>query len=102
MWSTSASAVCGGRSGPRRRSRPFVMPDIDSLRRRSVELALFAFALANLGAMVVWQRWETVPFHFIWVSLTIVYGFRVWRPASTALTLGFVAVSTGILIVVDI
>jgi signal transduction histidine kinase len=78
------------------------MPDIDSLRRRSVELAWFAFALANLAAMLVWERWETVPFHFIWVSLTIVYGFRVWRPASTALTLGFVAVSTGILIVVDI
>ena len=22
--------------------------------------------------------WETIPFHFVWISLTLVYGFRVW------------------------
>jgi signal transduction histidine kinase len=71
------------------------------LRRRSVELAWFAFAIANLLAMIRWERWETIPFHFIWVSLTLVYGFRVWKPSSTALTLGFVIVSTGILILID-
>src|SRR5438477_25177 len=71
------------------------------LRRRAVELAWLAFAIANLLAMIRWERWETVPFHFIWVSLTLVYGFRVWRPSSTALTLGFVIVSTGVLILID-
>jgi two-component system OmpR family sensor kinase len=71
------------------------------LRRRAVELAWFAFAVANLLAMLRWERWETIPFHFIWVSLTLVYGFRIWRPSSTALTLGFVVVSTGILILID-
>ena len=71
------------------------------LRRRSIELAWFAFAVANLLAMIRWERWETIPFHFIWVSLTLVYGFRVWKPSSTALTLGFVIVSTGILILID-
>ena len=78
------------------------MPATDWLRRRAVELGWVAFAIANLLAMVRWERWETVPFHFIWVSLTLVYGFRVWRPAATALTLGFVIVSTGTLITVDI
>jgi signal transduction histidine kinase len=73
----------------------------DWLTRRGVELAWFAFALANLAAMMRWQRWETIPFHFIWVSLTLVYGFRVWRSASTGLTLGFVVVSTGVLILID-
>jgi signal transduction histidine kinase len=72
------------------------------LRRRGVELAWFAFAVANLGAMVLWEQWETIPFHFIWVSLTLLYGFRVWRPSSTAATLGFVIVSTGSLILIDI
>ena len=72
------------------------------LRRRAVELAWLAFALANLLAMVRWEYWETVPFHFIWVSLTLVYGFRVWRPGATALTLGFVIISTGALILIDI
>jgi signal transduction histidine kinase len=72
------------------------------LRRRAVELAWLAFAIANLLAMIRWEWWETVPFHFIWVSLTLVYGFRVWRPGATALTLGFVIVSTGTLILIDI
>jgi signal transduction histidine kinase len=71
------------------------------LQRRGVELAWVAFAIANLLAMLRWERWETIPFHFIWVSLTLVYGFRVWRPGATALTLGFVILSTGVLITID-
>src|SRR6266566_4398852 len=102
MSSTSAFAGCARSSGPDRRSKPSAMPATAWLRRRAVELGWFAFALANLLAMVRWERWETVPFHFIWVSLTLVYGFRVWRPGATALTLGFVIVSTGTLITVDV
>jgi signal transduction histidine kinase len=52
--------------------------------------------------MVLWAPWETIPFHFIWVSLTIVYGFRVWRMGATAAVLGGVAVVTGFLIALDI
>jgi signal transduction histidine kinase len=71
------------------------------LRNRRVELAWFAFAVANLIAMVAWETWETIPFHFIWVSLTLVYGFRVWRMPATVAVLGGVCVSTGILILRD-
>jgi signal transduction histidine kinase len=66
-----------------------------------VELAWFAFAGANLAAMAIWPEWETIPFHFIWVSLTLLYGFRVWRPAPTGVVLGFVVVATGALILQD-
>lgn len=72
------------------------------LRSRSVELAWFAFAVANLAAMLRWETWETVPFHFIWVSLTLLYGFRVWRPLPTAATLGGVILVTATLIGIDI
>jgi signal transduction histidine kinase len=41
------------------------------------------FAVLNLIAMIVFPDWETVPFHLIWVSLTILYGIRVWRNGST-------------------
>jgi signal transduction histidine kinase len=41
------------------------------------------------------SRWETVPFHLIWVSLTLLYGFRVWRPSTTAIVLGVVMATTG-------
>jgi signal transduction histidine kinase len=60
------------------------------------------FAAANLVAMIRWESWETIPFHFIWVSLTLLYGFRVWRPLPTALVLLCVCISTGALIVDDI
>ncbi len=77
------------------------MPDTALLRRSSLELAWFAFAAANIGAMVAWPAWETIPFHFIWVSLTLLFGFRLWRPFGTYLLLGFVAAATGSLILVD-
>ena len=77
------------------------MRAIDLLRRRPVEAAWATFAIANLVAMGAWPGWETIPFHFIWISLTIVYGFRVWRPAATLLTLLAVVAVTGALILQD-
>jgi signal transduction histidine kinase len=77
------------------------MRAIEFLRRRPVEVAWAAFAAANLVAMAAWPGWETIPFHFIWISLTLVYGFRVWRPAATYLTLGAVVTATGGLILDD-
>jgi signal transduction histidine kinase len=67
-----------------------------------VDLAWLAFAAANLVAMGLVPRWETVPFHFIWVSLTIVYGYRVWGAPKTALVLTAVVLSTGALLVYDV
>jgi signal transduction histidine kinase len=71
-------------------------------RRRAVELAWVAFAGANVAAMIRWESWETIPFHFIWVSLTLVYGFRVWRTGATLATLSVVGAITGALITIDI
>src|SRR4051812_32270800 len=71
------------------------------LRRRGVELAWFAFAAANLVAMALVPSWETIPFHFIWISLTLLYGFRVWEPKPTAFVLGLVILATGSLILSD-
>lgn len=45
--------------------------------------------------------WETVPFHFIWVSITILYGFRVWRSGPTVLILVAVMTTTGVGIFAD-
>jgi signal transduction histidine kinase len=72
-----------------------------SLRRRGVEAAWFGFAAANLVAMELWPSWETIPFHFIWISLTLLYGFRVWEPKPTGIVLGLVIAGTGSLILSD-
>src|SRR4029078_8779157 len=77
------------------------MRGIDLLRRRPIAVAWGFFAAANLVAMEIWPGWETIPFHFIWISLTLVYGFRVWRPAATYLTLGAVVALTGSFILQD-
>jgi signal transduction histidine kinase len=66
-----------------------------------LEYAWVAFAILNLAAMVAiivlrfGQGWETVPFHFIYVSFTILYGFRAWRGRATLAGIAFVTVSTG-------
>jgi signal transduction histidine kinase len=59
-----------------------------------VDVAWVAFSIANLVAIVVFSRWETVPFHFIWISLTLLYGFRVWSIRPTVWVLTVVMVTT--------
>ena len=67
-----------------------------------LEYIWVAFALLNLAAMLAiievryGQGWETVPFHFIYVSFTILYGFRAWRGRATLLGILFVTVTTGV------
>jgi signal transduction histidine kinase len=73
------------------------MSDIASwLRSRSVELGWGAFAAVNLAVMFRIGLAQTVPFHFVWVSLTLVYGFRIWRPGTTMLVCAVVCVVTSL------
>lgn len=59
-------------------------------RRYWPEILWGVFAAANFAVLILIEEWETVPFHFVWVSLTLVYGFRVWRLGATLVTLGAV------------
>jgi signal transduction histidine kinase len=59
-----------------------------------VDVAWVAFSLVNLVAIVIFPHWETVPFHFIWISLTLLYGFRVWSTKPTAWVLAVVMATT--------
>ena len=70
-------------------------------RERWIDVAWVVFSLANLAAMLVIPTWETVPFHFIWVSLTVLYGFRVWRTRPTLTVLAAVMGLTGVFIGID-
>jgi signal transduction histidine kinase len=79
---------------PDRREWPF--------RKYWIDIAWGAFACLNLLAMLVFGEWETVPFHFIWVSVTLLYGFRVWKVRSTGWTLAAVMVTTGAFILIDV
>jgi signal transduction histidine kinase len=66
-----------------------------TLRRHWLEIVWGLFAAANVVIVVLLRHWETIPFHLVWVSLTLLYGFRVWRPRTTAVVLSVVMVATG-------
>ena len=68
---------------------------------RWLDVAWAVFSVVNLAAMFVIPDWETVPFHFIWVSLTLLYGFRVWRTRPTLAVLAIVMATTAIAIGFD-
>ena len=59
------------------------------------------FACLNLVAMLVLitddgpHGWETVPFHLIYVSFTLLYGYRMWRARGTIAGITFVSLSAG-------
>ena len=77
------------------------MPATGSTRLKRLELAWAGFVYLNLGLMWLWPRWETIPFHLIWLTLTLLYGFTVWAPRRTLAILTGIAALTGGLILDD-
>ncbi len=65
------------------------------------EVAWVIFSFVNLGVMIAAPDWETIPFHFIWVSLTLLYGFRVWSLGRTVWVLAIVMAATAAPIAID-
>jgi signal transduction histidine kinase len=65
------------------------------LRKRWIEIAWGAFTIVNVAVMYFLTTGVTVPFHFIWVSMTLVYGLRLWRLRTTLVVLGVVMVISG-------
>ena len=69
---------------------------------RALDIGWAVFSALNLVAMYWFAYWETIPFHFIWISLTLVYGFRAWRSSPTMWILGAVMVTTAAGIGLDV
>jgi two-component system, OmpR family, sensor kinase len=59
------------------------------------EVVWVVFALANTAVIVMFPSAATVPFHNIWVSLTLLYGFRLWSLGATVPILVAVCLGTG-------
>ncbi len=60
------------------------------------------FSALDLAAILAFPYWETIPFHFIWISFTLLYGFRTWAPAPTLWVLAAVMAATGAGIGLDV
>jgi two-component system OmpR family sensor kinase len=68
----------------------------------SLVVAWGVFSALNLVAIFWFANWETIPFHFIWISLTVLYGFQPWRATPTMWVLGAVMVTTAAGIGLDV
>jgi signal transduction histidine kinase len=75
----------------------------DAVRRRwhtrrsgaLVDVLLAVFSVAMLAAMVAMPGEETIPYHLMFLAVTLVYGFRVWPMAPTLLVIGAITAVTG-------
>jgi two-component system, OmpR family, sensor kinase len=57
------------------------------------------FAGLNVALMYLLPGQETVPFHFVWISLALIYGFTSWRTPWMLLALFLVVLTTGVMLV---
>jgi len=64
--------------------------------RYRLELLWAAFAVTNYAAMLVFPAWGTVPFYLTWISLTLLYGIRVWPVGPTLVVLVATLALTGL------
>ena len=62
-----------------------------------VDLMLAAFCCAMLALMWLLVGEETIPYHFLFLALAIVYGFRVWPMGKTVIVMSVVTAATGLI-----
>jgi len=82
-------------SGPR--NRPALV-----WQEHGVDILWWLFVAINTWAIVVLRAWATVPFHFIWIGVSLMYGWRVWSNKVTALSLSVIVVVTGVTMLDDV
>ena len=68
----------------------------------ALDIGWAVFSALNLIAIYWFANWETIPFHFIWISLTVLYGFQTWRTSPTLWVLGAVMLTTAAGIGLDV
>jgi signal transduction histidine kinase len=78
---------------PGLRLRP---PDLERLRSWGgwIDLAWVVLWILGLAGILVFERWEAVPFHLIWITFALLYSFRVRSTRSTVWVLAAMVVTT--------
>lgn len=66
---------------------------------RVVDALWGSFVLVMLAAMLLIPNQETIPYHLIFVSFTLLYGYRMWQPRTTVAALGAITAITGVMFV---
>lgn len=63
-----------------------------------IDSALAVFVTSMLAAMVATPGEETIPYHLMFLSITLVYGFRVWPMRPTVLVVAAITAATGVVL----
>jgi signal transduction histidine kinase len=66
------------------------------------EILWIGTAIVCHVAMVLWPRWQTIPFYLIWISLALIYGLRPWEMRTTLLVLLVVTLTSGTALIIDV
>jgi signal transduction histidine kinase len=90
--------------GPRRTPAFRLSPSFGRWRRCGdrLDLAWLLLWMLGLAGIVIFARWEAVPFHLIWVSFALLYGFRIRRARPTLWVLAAMVVTTFAAIGLDV
>ncbi len=67
-----------------------------------VDVLWWCFVAVNAWAILMLHAWATVPFHFIWIGVTLMYGWRVWNLKVTVLSLSVIVVVTAVTMLVEV
>jgi signal transduction histidine kinase len=67
-----------------------------------LDLAWVLFWMLGLAGILIFARWEAVPFHLIWISFALIYGFRIRRTRPTLWILAAMIATTFAAISVDV
>ena len=102
MKVTNSPTTDGGIAGRISGLGPFVIRLSWPFRPALLDAVWAVFSAINLIAIFAFAGWETIPFHFIWISFTLLYGFRTWAPRPTLVVLSVVMVTTAAAIALDV
>jgi signal transduction histidine kinase len=67
----------------------------------AADALLAAFAVLAVVVMAHYPEWATVPYHLLFLSVMLVYGFRVWPVPITAVVIAAITSTTGWLMLED-
>jgi signal transduction histidine kinase len=79
-------------------------PDLGRLRSWPgwIDLAWVVMWLLGLAGILIFERWEAIPFHLIWIVFALLYSFRVRSTRPTLLLLAAMVITTFAAIGVDV
>jgi len=80
------------------------MPDLEQLRswRGWIDLAWVVLWVLGLAGILIFERWEAIPFHLIWITFALLYSFRVRTTGATMWVLAAMGVTTFAAISMDV